>query len=87
MGEEQASGFLHVTWVSLGNGGLHLIARCDRCRVIAERSIGAGADEGILDVIAIEALAAGGCEHAHDVIAPSAPAAEESATRLRRRGG
>ena len=85
MAEQQASGFLHITWVSLGNGGVHVIARCDRCRVLAERTVGSSADEGLLDVIAVEALAAHGCAHAGDVVATGTPEAEQSGARLRRR--
>lgn len=69
MAEQRRSGaYLHITWLSLGNGGVHLVARCELCNVVAERSIHEPLDERLFDVIASEALADGGCKHVDEVM-------------------
>ena len=64
----RSDGYLHITWVSLGNGGLHLVARCELCNVVAERNLGECEDPGLIDVIASEALADRGCQHVDEVM-------------------
>lgn len=58
-------GPLYVTSLSLGSGRLHLVARCDRCGVLAERTL---FEHELVHVIATEALAARGCVHAEEVM-------------------
>ena len=82
---EHASGHLHITWLSLESGRIHLVARCDRCNVLAERTVVENADEGVLNVIATEALAARGCAHADEVMQVGARRARGSGTRSRER--
>ncbi|HEY1957277.1 MAG TPA: hypothetical protein VGH28_16775 [Polyangiaceae bacterium] len=77
------SRYLHITWLSLGNGGVHLVARCELCRVVVERSIGESPAQALLNVIASEALADGGCAHVDEVMRTGARRVAASGTQLR----
>lgn len=82
MTEQRPSGrYLHITGLSLGNGGVHLVARCERCDVVAERTIGDLIDQGLFSVIASEALADAGCEHVDEVMRTSGRATTPSGSR------
>lgn len=60
--------FLHVTSIEIGPNAHHVVARCDLCNLVAERRVDDWKSEGVLDVIAIEALAQLGCTHVNEVI-------------------
>lgn len=49
----RAQHFMHVTSLAVACGTLHVLARCERCGVIAERTL-ASAHKGLVDVIATE---------------------------------
>lgn len=61
------SQFLHVTCVSLGERSVHVVARCDLCDVVAERTLDGWPDEAELNVAVFEGLALRGCKHADSV--------------------
>lgn len=77
----RSSRVLHITWLSLGNGGAHLVARCELCNVVAERTIGEPLEDGLMNVIATEALADRGCKHVDEVMRTGARRVTSSGVR------
>lgn len=67
MHEAASTRFLHVTSIEVGPRAHHVVARCDLCKVIAERRVDDWESDGLLDAMGIEALATRGCTHVRDV--------------------